>query len=206
MPFIKFQNRNILFVHIPKTGGSSVEAWLEQHGKLNLFSAGMKPPALNCTPQHLRYWDLRQLFDPGFFDYAFTIIRNPFHRLESEYRMRVILQAEQLVSKYPPFPIWLGAQLDAFERNAFHLDNHLRPLWHFTSDRTEVFRFEDGLDQIIAKVAAKTGIPHPAVTPREMTSEKFAGLIEWDQADILRVQTIYQKDFETFGYPLTPTA
>lgn len=203
MPFIQFQNRNILFVHIPKTGGSSVEAWLEQHGKLHLFSVG-KPPALNCTPQHLRYWDLRQLFDPAFFDYAFTIVRNPFHRLESEYRMRMIVQAEQLVAKHTDFPIWLHAQLDAFERNAFHLDNHLRPLWHFASDRTEVFRFEDGLDQIIAKVAARTGLPQPVTIPRAMTSERFDGVIEWDQADILRVQTIYQKDFETFGYATTP--
>lgn len=204
MPFIQFQKRNILFVHIPKTAGSSVESWLGQHGKQHLFSVG-KPPSLNCTPQHLRYWDMRQLFDPSFFDYAFTIVRNPFDRLESEYRMRMIVQAEQLVGKHTDFPIWLNAQLDAFERNPFHLDNHMRPLWHFTSDRTEVFRFEDGVDQIIAKVAVKTGLPQPEVIPRVMTSDRFNGVIEWDQSDILRVQTIYQKDFETFGYPLTPS-
>lgn len=148
---------------------------------------------------------MRQFFEPSFFDYAFTIIRNPFDRLESEYRMRMIVQAEQLVGKHTDFPIWLNAQLDAFERNPFHLDNHMRPLWHFTSDRTEVFRFEDGVDQIIAKVAAKTGLPQPEVIPRVMTSDRFNGVIEWDQSDILRVQTIYQKDFETFGYPLTPS-
>lgn len=177
---------------------------MEQHGKLNLFSAGLKPPALNCTPQHLRYWDLRQLFDPGFFDYAFTIIRNPFHRIESEYRMRMVVQDEQLVKKHPPFPLWLNQQLDAFERNAFHLDNHMRPMWHFTSDRVEVFRFEDGIGHTLSQVATKAGLPQPEVIPREMSSDRFSGQIEWDQSDILRVQTVYQKDFETFGYPLTP--
>ena len=203
MPFISYNKKNILFVHIPKTGGSSVEAWMEQHGKLNLFSVG-KPQSVNCTPQHLRFWDLRQLFDPGFFDYAFTIVRNPFHRLESEYRMRMIVQEEQQVGRHTDFAIWLHAQLDAFERNPFHLDNHMRPLWNFTADRTEVFRYEDGLDQIIAKVADRTGLPRPEVIPRKMTSDRFNGTIAWDQVDILRVQTIYQKDFEVFGYPTSP--
>jgi hypothetical protein len=203
MPFIQFQNRTILFVHIPKTGGTSVEAWLEQHGHLHLHSAVMKPPALNCTPQHLRFWDLRQLFAPGFFDYAFTIVRNPFHRLESEYRMRMLLQGGQAGKKHPPFAIWLHAQLEAFEKNPFHLDNHMRPQWQFTADRTEVFRFEDGLDKAIATVAQKTGLPWPDAIPREMTSEGFTGTIEWGQSDILRVQQVYDKDFELFGYPRT---
>lgn len=204
MPFIQHDGRIVLFVHIPKTGGSSVEAWLGAHAHLHFHTAGLTPPALRCTPQHLRFWDLAQIFQPTFFDYSFAIVRNPFRRLESEYRMRAIVAKEQLLPQMPTFPLWLAHNLEMHKQNAFHLDNHMRPQWHFPGRRTEVFKIEDGLDKIIGKVSEKIGLPKPDILPHEMSSTAFEGQIEWDMSDVISVQEAYRQDFEEFGYSLDP--
>ena len=41
MPFIDHQGRRSLFVHIPKTGGTSIETWLKGIGPLRLYRNGI---------------------------------------------------------------------------------------------------------------------------------------------------------------------
>lgn len=207
MPFIKTDNRLILFIHIPKTGGTSVEEWMKGFGPLAFHTPVRKPPSLNCTAQHLRFWDYRQLFPPRFFDYAFAIVRNPFRRLESEYRYRWKMKQEGIDTAMPQFPIWLDAQLDAYAKDPFHLDNHMRPQWQFASKNMTVFRFEDGLDQILAQVARDTGLPAPDKAPRKMVSDTPKATLEfdWDISDIERVLQVYKGDFDRFNYPTDPT-
>lgn len=206
MPFIETPKGNVLFVHVPKCGGSSVERWMQSHGHLHLHTPNRKPPALRSTAQHLRVWDIRQLLHPSFFAYAFAIVRNPFRRLESEYRMRWIAHSGKGQGDLASFPIWLSTELDAYQRDPFHADNHFRPASNFIGNRVEIFRFEDGIDSILARVAEATDLPAPGPAPHEMGSAGFAGEIAWDSVDVHRVQDLYRRDFDEFGYPDTPDA
>lgn len=199
MPFVNHEGRNVLFIHIPKTGGTSVEEWMTRRAPLNLWAPSMPPRPLKCTPQHLRQSDLNQMFAPGFFDYAFTIVRHPYDRIASEYRMRHAL-ATASGGDFPRFGLWLEHTLEIAGRNPYHLDNHLRPQWEFVGAGCEVFRFEDGIASVLEKVCARLGWSEPGEIPHKLIGPPFSGAVEWDIPDTIRLRDTYGRDFERFGY------
>lgn len=200
MPFITLSGRNLLYLHVPKTGGTTIEAWMKTLAPLQ-FHSGM-PPALRCTPQHLRMVDFRTLFAPGFFDVAVMTVRNPYDRIASEFRMRAVLAGKSFWNSYPDFSIWLERTLEAAAKNPFHLDNHLRPQWQFHGTGVEVLKFETGLPAILARMGEIFGAEPPAEPGHHYDTASSGIAFEWDLADRLRVQEFYRKDFEVFDYPM----
>ncbi len=207
MPFIDHQGRRSLFVHIPKTGGTSIETWLKGIGPLRLYRNGI-PQALKVSVQHLTYTDIRLILGDDYFDYGFTIVRNPFRRLESEYRMRSDLATDGVLGRVAVFPVWVRTQIEMMQKAVFHQDGHFRPQIDYVSNHIEIFRFEEGIDSIIAKVSAKTGLPMPAETPHEMRPRRYDaaqhGELEWDMPLVNLVRRTYAADFETFDYKSEP--
>lgn len=197
MPFIQHNGKRVLFVHIPKTGGTSIETWMREIAPLRLFSSGV-PHASRCTLQHYRAQDIKALLGGNFFDYSLTVVRNPYDRIASAYRMRVQMAQGNILRAPPAFPVWLEEALDRQKREKFHLDNHLRPQWEFLGKGVKVFRFEDGLFAPLAAMAARLDVEPPAEIPHELSSGKQE--IEWEPADRIRVQDHYARDFETFDY------
>ncbi|WP_238368589.1 sulfotransferase family 2 domain-containing protein [Mesobacterium pallidum] len=223
MPLIELNGKRILYIHVPKTGGTTVETWLESLAPLRFRTVGV-PSALNCTAQHLRYEDFEELFGEGAFDYAFMTVRDPFARLASEYRMQIELAKERFFGEMQKFTPWLAQTLARFERDPFVLDNHIRPQWEFGGDDVEVFRLEEGLETILARVAGKIGVPAPEGIAHALktggtgpkTKGKWARArdaraaaarpaprLRWTKANIRRVREFYAADFEEFGYPDT---
>ena len=200
MPFVEFNEFRLLFVHIPNRGGSSIETWMRTLGDFHPWSPSLVPPALKCTPQYLRRIEIDQLFAKGYFDYAFAVVRNPFTRMASEYRMRAML-AQEGAMPFPEFGPWLEHNLTLAQRNPFHLDNHLRPQWQFVGNTT-LMRFENGLETIIATVCKHIGRPAPQTVPHELSSQGFGKAIDWDTASIVRVAETYRSDFERFNYSI----
>lgn len=198
MPFIQHNGKRILFIHIPKAGGTSVESWMKGIAPLKLFSMGI-PHASRCTPQHYRMQDIQALLGEGFFDYAFTIVRNPYDRIASEYRMQAQLAKNGFWKGLPEFSPWIEENLDRQKREKFHLGNHLRPQWEFLGKDVEVFKFENGLAAPLAAVAEHLNIAPPMEPPHELRSDPLP--ITWEPTDRIRVHDHYARDFETFGYP-----
>lgn len=99
MPYFRNNEINILFLHIPKTGGTSLEHYFSRKYNipLNKDSLYMKNSEsdkkyvsdlnLHCSLQHLTYNDLKNnsLFN---IDYnkikIITIVRNPYDRIISD--------------------------------------------------------------------------------------------------------------------------
>lgn len=200
VPFIDYDDKRILFIHIPKAGGTSVEAWLESLGPLRFHAVG-PPLSMRCSPQHLRRSDFEQLFGRGYFDYAFTITRNPYTRLESEYRMQMRQRDRQFFRRRPSFQQWLERNLEIAARDPWHGDNHFRPQWEFLGDGLDRFQLEQGLETALAQVAAKLGLPAPPAPERLLDTRSGAQEpIVWDEVDRIRVQERYGRDFEHLGY------
>ncbi|MFP4043962.1 MAG: sulfotransferase family 2 domain-containing protein, partial [Rhodosalinus sp.] len=89
MPLLEAGGRRIFFAHIPKTGGSSVEAYMATKGQLSMMSPGRPLPGEPVTAQHYH----RDLYLPKLaetrVDAWFAILRDPVQRLVSEYRFRL---------------------------------------------------------------------------------------------------------------------
>lgn len=202
MPYIEHDGKRLLYLHVPKTGGTSIERWMESVAPLRLHAIG-KPHPMRVTPQHLRLSDIEMLLGEGYFDYICMTVRNPFTRLESEYRMQVALAETGLWQRAPKFSFWLETALGQLASDPHALDNHLRPQWEFLGEdlggnRVEIFPLEEGLSKPLAAMAAQLGLPAPETAAHALKTAPAP--IKWRKPDILRVRRAYAEDFTEFGY------
>ncbi len=180
-----------------------MENWLKSLGKLKFHVPGGLS-SMRCTPQHLQRDQFRVLFGEDFFEYSFMTVRNPFTRIESEYRMRAEMSGRNFFKTFANFSRWLENNIAQAQSNIYHLDNHIRPQWHFCGSGLQIFKLEDGLENILSTVAAEIGAPPPQSTPHLLQTSEKEIPVTWDRVDILRVLEFYSKDFEEFGYPKDP--
>jgi len=170
MPIYRIHTALVLFVHIPKCGGTSLETMLRAHpafegevlyemGPDNLFLA-----AGRCSPQHWHAPILRELLHLQRFDLIFTLVRDPVARLLSEHSMR----CGRDPSAERNFSRWYAACRAAVERNPFHLDNHLRPAHEFLLKRAHIYNFNSGLAAIWNDLCAKIGIDPALSAPQHI--------------------------------------
>jgi hypothetical protein len=199
VPFVEHNGKKILYIHIPKTGGGSIEKWMNSLANLRLFSIGI-PNSLKCTPQHLRMSDIRDICGEGYFDYIFMTVRNPYDRVMSEYKMQSVLSGKGFWNAWPSFSHWLETNLEITRHNPYHLDNHLRPQWEFSGTGIKVFKFEEGIESIIKKVAMDIDAPPPTITPHKHSTETGNIDASFDMVDRIRTVDFYKRDFEVFGY------
>ncbi len=198
MPIFRLNGKTILFLHIPKAGGTSIETWLSAHGPES-FRLRYNRIGLPCVPQHFHGALIEQLFAPGFFDYSFCVPRNPYWRLLSEYNYRMGHRKWpwRLLPR-PGFALWVRRSLSRYDRNPYLYSNHLRPQVAFRIAGTEAFRLEDQQPALIARLSALGGLPPPAELPRTNASTPLA--LGIDPATAALIHQFYRADFETFGY------
>lgn len=83
---VNYKNK-IIFVHIPKCGGTSVEVFFNMRNKESLYSTDENViNNVKYSLQHLTPNLIKELIPDIYDDYTkFTIIRNPYERVLSEY-------------------------------------------------------------------------------------------------------------------------
>ena len=197
MPLFRTGDRLIYFVHIPKTGGSSVETALKGAGcACALQFSKKRNDAMDfskCTPQHMHAEVYKNYFPKGFCDYAFTVVRNPFARMASEYRMKVVDGTEDA----PP-DVWILTALKRFGMFQYTRDNHIRPQNQFISRDVEIFRLEDGLQQPVEAACRALGLAQVPDIPhsRKSSGEK----IKVSLSTVRKIVKFYRRDFKAFDY------
>ncbi|NDV89965.1 sulfotransferase family 2 domain-containing protein [Alteromonas sp. 345S023] len=203
MPLYLNEQQSVLFLHIPKTGGTTIESWLADSGKYEqLLFSQKKLDDLKVTPQHFGYETLIKITNglvrPH--EYKFAIVRNPFDRIVSEFFYRVKLNNIDLGRKPEElFSSWVIHNLTKYKRNNAIFDNHLRPQSYFVSKGVEVFRFEDGIQNAINTIGEKLGIEVIGeVKAKKVSCRKE---ILWSEASAKLVLEIYAEDFKKFKYP-----
>jgi hypothetical protein len=203
MPAYRIGNKNVLFIHVPKTGGTSIEAFLEAHAQPALHNNGRKllkaygsttlEPAL--AMQHFHADLLESMFPAGFFDYAFMVVRHPLQRLISEYGHSRNLRR---VDSRLPFNIWAELALTTARLAPGVSNNHFRPQAEFRCFGAEVFKFEDGIGSIVDALASRLGLPELSGAPHEKRSSMKSPGVSARVCN--RVAAAYDADFRTFGY------
>ena len=202
MPLYLNNEQAVTFLHIPKTAGTTIETWLNDSGKYQqiLFSQ-KKLEGMLVTPQHLGYHTLTELTKTlnRPLEYKFAVVRNPFERIVSEFFYRIKLGSIQLgVNSESLFSAWVVHNLKKYQKTPELLDNHLRPQTYYVNDDVEVFKFEDGIHNVLDTVGKRIGLHENTQVESKKVGDKKS--VWWSSTAIEMVLKLYEKDFERFGY------
>lgn len=206
MPVFRGNDANILFIHVPKTGGSSIEAIFQASG----YKIFYRDPKLgrhsmnwlrNCSPQHMHAAMLEQQFQIDRFDLVFMLVREPMSRFKSEYAMR---NASDVRTDPSSVDQWSERALSAYAENNFLFDNHLRPQSEFYVPGCRVYHLESGMEEIIRDLNQHAAVAVDTEIPRVMDRKSASGVSSSDVCLSSRLQSrirdLYSADFSRFGY------
>lgn len=199
MPVFSRYGKVVLFRHVPKTGGTTLNQLVSKISsvKVSLYDPGHKEERVfGISPQHFDNRHLSELFpDMNIFHLDFMIVRNPLERLKSEWRSRQLRNA----GSRQPFASWVAESLEKAEKNLETDDNHFQPMISFLGSNTQVFRLEDGLERPLKRLFRTLGFLRYRVDKRNTTSQYFEDVACSD--DLKRaVQVWYREDYEYFSY------
>jgi hypothetical protein len=201
-----------IFIHVPKTGGSSIEQILGyQRTKEEIYGwdDAIGVPLQHASAQQLLDHDLvdRETFDRYF---KFAFVRNPFDLVVSEWKWRINRRNFRPWSR----DRWIQMSLMRFLKRhlagkfkgeiGLRIRNHLTPQYEFIHDRNGkclvdfVGRFENfaaDLDHVAGVLNLEVkSVPHAKKTKRGHYSDYY------DSETIDLVGKMYEKDLAEFGY------
>jgi len=206
VPVFLKDGRSVLFIHIPKTGGSTIEKLFRRAGWAQKFRETRKShphvfPLRRCSPQHHHGALLSELFDVSRFDSVFLVTRDPLSRFRSEYIMRHTTSPRTDAASVAA---WHDKQFAKYAANPYHLDNHLRPQHEFLVPGARVFRLEDSLEAAVATLNEEHDLKLPTELPHALNSQKRSGVsssaVELSPEVEASLRATYAEDFRKFGY------
>lgn len=195
MPIYRNKDRTILLVHIPKTGGSSLEEMLVDAGAEQALKFHKRLGYSASTPQHMHWEVLCRWIPRSFYNFSLTIVRNPFDRLASEYAWRLRIS----VNAIPEFNTWLRDTLVRYEKNPYVYDNHMRPQVDFVGPRVKVFKLEDGLNPAAKTAFRRLGLTYRAPQTPHVRKSKHK-MIQIEETTLALVRRFYAADFAVYEY------
>jgi hypothetical protein len=207
MTILTKDSSSILFLHVPKCGGSSIVDTFAANGYTSELEMRGRPAqdCLLASPQHQTCSALKSLVRFDNIKEIFMVIRNPYQRLISEYNW---IFREVSPEERPEYSQWVINSIAIVEQDPYYLDNHLRPMIDFldVDHPARIFRLEDGLQAIIEFYLQ----PIESVLNITVAHAKKASLFKYksdnpalDEQALHLVNRFYRDDFMAFGYDLT---
>ena len=225
MPIIKANNKLVFFAHVPKCGGTTIQSRLLKND-IHL-SYYINPPARlqshKVIPQHTLAHDIAILFNDGFFDNYFAVIRDPVKRFLSAYAYN---KHHGLNEGFDQFLQLLKTD---FAQNGTHLqnrfiNNHFSPMAHLIPEGSKIFHLEDGLDAVFEWIQQELDLPNlKTLEPQNLGdyttkySYEYRTLLgkilrkplkekqelppqydDLDKAQIKLIRSLYKEDYQRF--------
>jgi hypothetical protein len=200
MPLFRFERAIVLFIHVPKTGGSSIEAALRRMGGRPALLTNTTQGYAKCTPQHMQAEILSSFVPDDFYDLRFAVVRDPQSRLVSEFKMRRVGRKKRGLAPLS-FASWVTQTFKRYESNPYVFDNHIRPQTALIPEGTQVFRLEDGLEAALANVASRLDLAVPKL-PRMRQGATDPVAVPATTAR--KIAAFYSDDYTRFGYSVPP--
>jgi hypothetical protein len=202
MPYYK--DINVLFIHIPKTGGTVIENNIEKHTPQKLFSGKTNNlldfPYNKKSLQHQFYttiYNFRDKLNVNFDNIKiFSVVRDPYDRIISDlFHYKLIKKDFTAKQVY-----------DIIKNNYIYrddLDNHNEPQYKFIVDENsnlikniKIFKTEtlnESNDELNKFIGFDINIKNTKVND-------YSNYLNTDS--IFLINTFYKKDFELFNYNL----
>lgn len=208
MPFV--DNIKTVFIHVPKTGGSSVEVALAKFGKLQFRSAFRKDRTkYGHSPQHCTLKELSAEFPNRLKNFKIiAIYRDPIDRCISDYNYEI----GHLCHDYTSFDDFLDQYLSLSEEALDKFDNHQLPTKKYiedangnVSDKVVVFKYSPTVVENIGKYLFKD--PEKRKKFKNLAeldlTKKMSGLKvkrmqrkDLSELQIKRIRKFFQEDYE----------
>jgi Sulfotransferase family. len=208
MTILSKDGHTILFLHIPKCGGSSVVETFRAAGYETELEIRGKPirSFMRTTPQHLTCSDLRSMVRFDQIEKVFAVVRHPVDRLLSEYRWT---HRETEPTNLPDVNDWLQETLAIVADDITHQDNHFRPMVTFfdPSIAVEIFPIEHSLNAICSYFLNNSDQPLVSKAKHLKDSRTFPNSDKLANAklspeSLALICRFYAQDFLAFGYPI----
>jgi len=191
----------IIFVHIPKTGGTSIERFFGMTNNENMYE--MKNISIDdvsfslqhLTPYYLKTWPgLAKYYDEYF---KFVFVRNPYSRVVSEYFWRHRMKTDKIN------PVHFSKWLRSFYKE-LDMDHKLPQVDYIYLDGKiqvdfvgRVENMNDDFSKILKHIGMNESISLPKDNVTKKTIDKKLLLTKENKEFIY---SIYKKDFEQFNY------
>jgi hypothetical protein len=195
--FYKPDEVNLLFIHIPKTGGTSIEQYLSNKYNIPLDEKSLYHSMPDISLQHYTYENI--IYHPqirlvdGY--ETFTIVRNPYHRLASDLFFLGLANRDM-----SPADIY-----DIIENQYQHAayDNHATPQYEFIYDMSNNTLYDhiyvlksEGLNEEVAAL----GYTDFDVYANKGPIENHMDYLNDDSIEY--INRTYARDFEFFDYKM----
>jgi len=191
--------RKIIFIHIPKTAGSSIEHLLRDEGKYELDFIGVRN---GRSTHHYMGIELKLILKelyPTY--YKFSFVRNPYDRLISEYFWCRINNVGHKFNK--TFDEFLDYVEDVIKNKKFFKpieNDHFIPQYSFLFFNNKllvnnIFKYED-IETVIPLIKKRLKIK--TVLQHLNKSNKNEITLTNEQKE--RIYNLYKIDFQTFNY------
>lgn len=213
MPLVHIAGQLVLFAHVPRCGGSSVENYLTARfgpiGFLNrrYFKVGEPERWSATSPQHLELAALGRLIPPAWIAHCFALVRHPEDRIVSVFRYQRDL--EQRIPADVTLEAWIAGLSEKRAADPHHLDNHPRPASDLVPEDATVFRLEDGMDPVVAWLDQLEGaermprsiVADNAYHARMKKAKREPGPDVAVTAEVRsQIHDLFAADFARFGY------
>ena len=189
--------RKIVFIHIPKTGGTSIEQMMREGGKYQLYYLGVRNKR---SMHHYMAKELKAEMGRMFDVYRkFSFVRNPYDRIVSEYFWCPFGKRKNV--GFDDFLKYVGGIIKSnnYFSNIYH--DHFIPQYYFLFDDNNrqmidyIFKFEDfenAVGFIKSKFKLNGNLPHLNKGGREEL------ILTEEQKE--KIYQMYKVDFDIFNY------
>lgn len=208
MPVLTHSGSSVVFVHIPKTGGTSVERFFDGRCQQTLmtntdtllrYKKTREWFGLRVAAQHLTLDEIRFCLSQDLPEIRVAMVRDPYARMESEFFYQIGLG--QIQNRHEHFSKWALEQLRRAKMDPWMQDGHFRPQSDFTDPSVEVFRLEQGMEPLLRRISEALSIEFD---PQQMKQHNRSDRVQvkWSPRLLAEFNAFYQNDFRLFDYEL----